>query len=262
MPGEQKKRRLFRLLRRTAKSAQETVTGRSVLDENALWVSHDRALSGVRSASEAAQRVASNLAKQRAAVDAVADRARASSARAEELSTSFKKVIDLFERLGLVALNAGLEGARLGETAGRSLTLMGDDLRTHASRGNEASRELASALGELGGELGQLNIHVDRSREAWAGATEDAARAAAATAECERALGEMAERMKKATGSDPETVRAIADATEHARALVMSLGSLSGKVPRGLVLGALRPMLEPLARLLSDDGEASDEAVE
>lgn len=259
MAGEQKKRRLFRLLRRTAKTAQASVSGRTAIDENALWMTHERALGGVRAAAEASQHIASNLAKQRAAVDAVADRSRVASTRAQELSTSFRKLIDLFERLGLVALNAGLEGARLGETAGRALTLVGDDLRAHAMRGGDGARELATALVELSGELGQLNTHVDRAREAWSAATEDAARAAGAAATSETALIEMGERMKKATGTDPLTVRAIADASEHARALVVALGTLSGKVPRGLVVSALRPILEPLSRMLADEDDGDGE---
>ena len=261
MAGEQNKRRLFRLLRRTAKSAA-SVSGRSAVEENALWTAHERALGGARGAGEAAQHIASNLAKQRAAVDAVADKSRAASARAQELSLSCKKVIDLFERLGLVALNAGLEGARLGEGQGRSLSLLGDDLREHATRGGEGVREVATALNEMAADLGLLNGQVDRAREAWSAATQDAARAAGAASDAERALGEMAERMKRATGSDPETVRAIAEATEHARSLVQALGTLSGKVPRGLVVGALRPMLEPLARLLADEEAEGDEASE
>jgi hypothetical protein len=68
--------------------------------------------------------------------------------------------------------------------------------------------------------------------------------------------------MRKTTGSDPETARAVAEATEHARALVSALGALSGKVPRGIVVGALRPMLDPLARLLEGDDAGAAEAEE
>ena len=60
-------------------------------------------------------------------------------------------------------------------------------------------------------------------------------------------------RVKKATGSDPETVRAVAEASERARALVTSLSALSGKVPRALLVGTLGPVLAPLARLLTDE---------
>src|SRR6516225_1959650 len=111
MNDELKPRRLFRLLRKTARSAQ-AVAGRGAVEENALWGAHERAVSGVRQAAEAAQRVASHLAKQRSAVDSCADRSRAVAGRTQELSSASAKIVETFERLGLVALNAGLEGAR------------------------------------------------------------------------------------------------------------------------------------------------------
>jgi hypothetical protein len=68
----------------------------------------------------------------------------------------------------------------------------------------------------------------------------------------------MGERVKKTTGSDPEAVRALAEASERARALVTALASLSGKVPRALLVGALRPVLEPVARLLVEEDEGAE----
>ena len=72
---------------------------------------------------------------------------------------------DVFERLGLVALNAGLEGARLGESQGRALSLVADEVREHAMRGGETERALELELGEVGRELAQLSAGVDRMRE-------------------------------------------------------------------------------------------------
>ena len=77
-------------------------------------------------------------------MDAVADRTRALSSRAAELQAGFARVLDAFERLGLVALNAGLEGARLGEAEGRQLGLVSDEVRAQSSRGGDAARELGA----------------------------------------------------------------------------------------------------------------------
>lgn len=251
-PDPKSKRRLFPLLRRPRSGH---ATGRSAAEESALWAAHQRASTAVRDTGEAAQRIASHIAKQRGTVDALADRARAVSARSQDLSASFSRIVDAFARLELVALNAGLEGARLGEGVGHALGLVSDEVRTQASRGSEASRELSSALSEIGAELLQVHTSLDRAREAAAEVAQEAARVGGASADAERALGEMRSGLEKTTGSDPETARAIAEATEHARALVGALGTLSGKVPQALVLSALRPALEPLARLLdaSDD---------
>jgi methyl-accepting chemotaxis protein len=252
------KRRLFKLIQRTAKTAAAAARS-GAPDENALWMSHQRALSVVREGAESTQRIASNIAKQRGAVEAVADRARAAAVRAQELGASFARLSDAFDRLGLVALNAGLEGARVGESVGRALLLVGDEVRAQATRGNENARELATTLSEIGGELAQLNAHLDQVREASGEVAHEAARASAAAAEADRVLVEMGDGLRKTTDSDPETVMAVAEASEHARALMTSLATLSGKVPRTLLVSALRPMLDPLARVLAEDDAREDD---
>lgn len=250
-PKDKSKRRLFPMLR----ASQGTEL--SAAEESALWSAHQRAATAVRDSGEAAQRIASQIAKQRGAVDSLADRARAVAARAQDLSVGFGRITDAFGRLELVALNAGLEGARLGEGVGHALGLVSDEVRAQATRGAEASRDLSAALGEIGSELHQVQASLDRARDASSEVAQEAARASGASADAERALSEIGERLEKSTGSDPETARAIAEAAEHARALVSALGTLSGKVPQSILLAALRPVLEPLARLLEGgDDEA------
>jgi len=255
--GDKPKRRLFRLLRRGARGGDEG-GARGAIFETELWSSHQRASVAVRETGEAAQRIASHVAKQRGVVDALADRARGVSTRSTDLSATFGRLKETFSRLELVALNAGLEGARLGEGPGHALALVSDEIRAQATRGSEACRELGMSLGEIGSELLQVHGSLDRAREASAEVAQEAARVGGASADAERALAEMGDRLKKSTGSDPETARAIADATEHARALVAALSSLSGKAPQALVLAALRPVLDPLLRLL--DGEDDEDA--
>jgi hypothetical protein len=252
------RRRLFRLWRRTAKTVG-VASGIGTADEAALFGAHEKALAGSRAASDAVQRIASTLAKQRGAVEATIDKSRAIEGRANDVVLALARLTQLFERLGLVALNAGLEGARLPEQGGAALRLVSDDVRAHAISGQESSRDLGNALAELASDLGQLLTSLERAREASTDAAQEAARASAAAADAERAVADMGEGLKKATGSDPETVRAIAEATEHARALVTSLGALSGKVPQALVAGAIRPVLEPLVRMLDGEGDIADE---
>jgi len=251
-------RRILGLLRQRAKSPRAR-SPRTPEEENAIWTAHERALARTREAAEAAQRIAASAAKQRSAGDTLADRAHAVAARSHELATSFTRITDAFERLGLVALNAGLEGARLGEVAGRALLLVSDEVRAQAARGGDNARELSTTLTEVGAEITKLHAHLDQTRQASNEASQEAAVVAAASGEAERALVEISTRLRSATGSDPETVRAVAEASEHARALVTALGTLSGKVPRNLLIGALRPMLDPLARLLTEEERAPDE---
>jgi methyl-accepting chemotaxis protein len=255
MPAQRPKERLLRLLRRSAKGgrAASERSERSAADDGALWSAHERALVRVRDAGAAAQRIASTAGRQRAAMDAVADRTRALAARAAELQTGFARVVDSFERLALIALNAGLEGARLGEAQGRQLGLVGDEVRAQSSRGGDAARELATSVGHLAAELAQLEPSVGHAQSVVTEVAQDSARAAGAASDGEAALLDVSERVKKATGSDPEAVRAMAEASERSRALAASLTALAGKVPRALLVAALRPALDPLARLLADE---------
>jgi methyl-accepting chemotaxis protein len=221
--------------------------------DSALWSAHDRALVRARDAAGASQRIGATAARQRGAMEIVAENARALAARVVELQAGSARMLDAFERLGLVALNAGLEGARLGEGEGRQLALVSDEVRTHASRGADAGRELAMHFAQLSAELVQLDGHIGQAHLVVTEVTQDAARAAGAASDAESALLDLADRVKKATGSDPDAVRAIAEASERARALVTSLTALSGKVPRSLLLNALKPAIEPLERLLLDE---------
>ena len=253
------------MLRRAAAPAGRVALGRggrNVADESAMWLAHERAGEATRAAAEAAQQATTSLAKGRGASDGALDRARALLLRSQEASARTGRLSDVFERLGLVALNAGLEGSRLGEGAGRPLSLLSDEVRAHAARGGDLARELGTALGELGTELSQLQVHVERAVDAALDAAQAASRATTSSSVAQTALAEIGERVRKATGSDPETARTLAEAAEHARALVTSLGTLSGKAPRGLVMTSLRPVLEPLLRLLDDEDDAPEDPEE
>jgi methyl-accepting chemotaxis protein len=221
--------------------------------DGALWSAHERASVRARDAGAAAQRIAATAVRQRGAIDAVADRSRALSSRAAELQAGTSRAIDAFERLGLVALNAGLEGARLGGAEGRALALVADEVRAHASRGGDAARELSTSLAQVTAELGHLESNVGQAQSVVAEVTQDAARAAGAASDVEGALLDIGERVRRVTGTDPASARAVAEAGERARALVASLTSLSKTVPQGLLASALYPILEPLVSLLEAD---------
>jgi methyl-accepting chemotaxis protein len=258
-PPSPAKRRLLRLLRRAAREAHSTTAEHPmpIADESALWSAHERALVRARDAGGAAQRIAATAGRQRSTMDSVAERTRAVGARIADVQSATARILDTFERLGLVALNAGLEGARLGEAEGRQLALVGEEIRGQAARGGDAGRDLTSHIAQLAADLGQLEMHVAQAQAVVAEVTQEAARAAGAASDTEAALADTGDRIKRATGSDPEVIRALAEVGERTRALVSSLASLDGKVPRGLVLGVLRPVVEPLEGLLGD-GESGD----
>ncbi len=255
--AEKEKRRLFGLLRRAGRTDRSPA--RMTAEAGALWAAHRRAVAGARDAGEAAQRIVSNVAKQRGALDSIGDRARVVSSRAQDLAASFSRVNDAFEKLSLVALNAGLEGVRLGEQVGKSLQLVAEEVRLSAARGNESVRELSSSLAEIGGDLLRVTSSLERAREAAVEIAQEASRVGVASSDAERALGELGEGVKQATGSDPESTKALSDAVEHGRAFVAALGALGDTVPRSLVISMLKPVLEPLVNWLGDDGAPGED---
>lgn len=252
MSGDKPKRRVFRLFRRERPSSPGEV---GVVEESALWMTHQRAAQAVRDAGEGAQRLAAHVAKQRSIVDGLAERARGASSRTHDLSVSFTRLQEGFARLELVALNAGLEGARFGEGPGQALGLVAEEVKAQSTRGSQTCRDLATALGEVASELVQVHTSLERVREGSAEAAQETARLGSSSADAERALGEMSERLKSNTGTDPETARALAEVTEHARSLIASLASVTARAPRAVIVAALTPVLEPLFRLLRDVDE-------
>lgn len=250
---QRRRRRLFRLLRRAADGSSPEEA--RAAEEGALWGAHGRAAASVRRAGEAGQRIASQVAKQRASAEALADRARGVSARSGECSAIFGRLEETFARMELVALNAGLEGARLGEGPGRALELVSEDIRGQTARGAEACRELGAGLSELGSELAHVRASLEAARELSGALAQEAADVTGACREAERALDEMTERLKKTTSSDPEAARAVEEVAEHARALVTALGRVNGKAPRATLAAALRPVLGPALRLFEGSEE-------
>jgi methyl-accepting chemotaxis protein len=208
--------------------------------------------------------LAAHVAKQRAAADVLNDRLRTVLARAEELAAIFGRVTDAFERLGLVALNAGLEGARLGESTGRALLIVSEAVRDHAARGSDSARELGSTLHDVAADIGKLQPYVDQLRQGAQDAAQEVTRVTAAAGEAERAVADVGSKLEGATGCDPRTARVLALASEHASALAAAIGSLGDKPPTVALKAALRPALAPIAQLLaavsSRDGEEDEAA--
>jgi methyl-accepting chemotaxis protein len=251
-------RPILGLLQRSAQKARAKMGSQKASAEHELWLVHGRASERAREAGALAQRLSTTAARQRGSVDAAFERARAAAARTKDLPQAVAPVGQALDRLSLVALNAGLEGARLGETAGRALLLVSDEVRDLVGRGGEAVRELGRVLEELGADWNDVHVQIGVARDLAGDVAEEAARTFGASSELERALADISDPIRRATGSDPETAHALAEVAEHGRALVIALGALSGRVPRALLVRALGPALEALSALVEDRDGAGD----
>ena len=258
-----RRRRWIEVLRRTAGvSGDDGRAPTAALDDAALWAAHERASASLKESGARAERVAATVARQRSFIEGAAERASLIAARSEGLSAGARRVSESFERLGVVALNAGLEGARAGEAQGRALLLLSDEIRANVVRGADAAAELARAVDEIASESAEVRRQIERSRLEVSEVGQEAAQLQAAAAAASRSLDDLGARLRRATGIDPEMARVVALAAEHARGLMTALSALSTTAHPGPVLSALRPVIGPLVRLLGEieergpDGDA------
>lgn len=259
-----RRERWIDVLRKTAEKAPRLArTPQPSLDEATLWGAHDRAVESVKQTAESAERVAANAARHRTALDGGVERLRSLGGRAADAAAGFARVQEAFDRLGLVALNAGLEGAKIGDPAGRALVLVADELRAYVQRGGDAAKELSATIAEVSAECSKAQAQVEQERAAAGQIADEAARAHASVQAVDRAVEEIGERLRRVTGSDPEVARALHEASSHARGLLTALSTLSSRTQAAPALAALRPMMEPLAKLLRDiDGAAGGDDAE
>jgi methyl-accepting chemotaxis protein len=215
------------------------------------------ALEAVRAAAAhtaANQKTASALAaRQHGELEAVQEAAQKLGARGRDIRNSLQSLRDSVDRAKLTALNAGLEGARLGEPVGKALVVMGDEVRNLLARAVDAIEEHTALLAEVDRDrdrcLAELTAVSDGTRELGrelSRAQEQSQLATALLAELRTDLGE-------AFGTDPEAARLLANSAGQVKALASSLLELSRHSPVGA--STLRELLDPLLSLVAASGD-------
>ncbi len=218
------------------------------------------ALEAVKAAtarSSSNQRAASQIvARQGSELEAVQEAGLKLGARARDLRNSLQLLRESLDRAKLTALNAGLEGARLGEPMGRPLVAMGDEVRNLLARSIDAIEEHSTILAEVDrdrdrclAELARLSDGARELRRELASAEEQGQIAAAL-------LGELRVDLGEAFGTDPEAARLLASSAGQVRDLASNLLQLSERTP--LAESALRELLGPLLSLVAARGNTDD----
>ena len=179
------------------------------------------------------------LSRGRGELEALSEAMRVLPARSRELRTNVQLLREALDRAKLSALNAGLEGARLGDPMGRVLVDLAGDLRDLLSRAVGTLEEHTTLLTELERERERVAESLGSARSALATGGEALGRAQPLRRELAKSMTELERLAAAALGTDPQTARLLASAADQARALGQSLSSLvesgAGEAARELV---------------------------
>ena len=210
------------------------------------------ALEAARSASgrvTTEQRSASAaLRRQQAALEAVQEAGQKVSERGRDVRNSLHLLRDSVERAKLCALNAGLEGARLGDPLGKALVVMGDEVRHLLARAVDALDEHMTLLTEIERDrdraqqdLMRINDSTRQTGSALARSEEQSHLTTALLAELRVDLGDF-------FGTDAETARVLAETAGQVKNMANSLQGLAQRSP--LAARELHELLGPLLALV------------
>jgi len=210
----------------------------------------------IDSAKIRCQATASAVTRQRSQFESVQDVSRRLDARLRDARNAMSVLTDTLERIKLVALNAGLEGARIGDAAGTALVSVADEVREIAGQGIELVGHQKTSFDQLDFERSRLGEIVDAARTQLDQVVEQLRETTSAQSEVQLSLTTLGEVLQSVTGLDGETARNVTRAAEHAQALVEVLKDLQTSRNRQVIRSALSPTFESLLSWLA--GAAPD----
>lgn len=206
-------------------------------------------------ADRASQAATADTSRAHAVLEAVHDSARILVQRNREMRGSAGAVRDALERARLSALNAGLEGARLGEPVGKAVLVMADDVRALVTRAIDALEEHLSLFGELERERERWLDELSQTRDLCGSAVQRLRELGGLEAARAQVLVRVQTSLKQKLGAEAERAKLLAEAGAQARALselVTRLRALPTSDD-----GALGAALGPLAALLERTDDSS-----
>jgi hypothetical protein len=240
------------LLRRVA-GAEDPGSQQRLEAEAGLWQAFEAATESGGGVVEVSSQLSIASARQRKLADALAEDARNLVDRGKQVRGGLPRLGEVLERLRLVALNVGLEGTRMSDAGARALGLAADEVRAHVDAGADALRELQTLLDEMWPVSGRVAEASAELRASGAELGDLVARTHTLAQDATKDLARLGTHARALSQTDPDTARQLDRAAEHARGLVTALGALRGAPQLALARAVLRPLLEPIARLLADE---------
>jgi hypothetical protein len=173
--------------------------------------------------------------------------------RSRDLRAGVQELRDTLERGRLSTLNAALEGARLGEVAGKALMAMTDEVRSALGRSADVLDDHAARVAELERERERLVLALGPLADAARAVASEVTRASERNRSQREALAALVVELRQRLGVDPELGTLVARATREAGDLLDTLAALEA---RGAQSEAreLRARIAALAKAGAADG--------
>jgi methyl-accepting chemotaxis protein len=223
---------------------------RAALDDAALFGAHERATKAIVDSERLCERVAATTARQRPGLEGTREKAAELASHAKAIRTELATMNGLLEKLAVIALNAGLEGARSTDAHGRSLSMLSEELRGPVGRGAELVRALDEKVVVAVGAVEELSTRLDGAVRDAQEIGQDSTQLRALVQSGAGSLADLEHGLRRATGLDPEVAKLVSQAGDHAKGLVAALTGLDGR-GAGEATRSLAPALAPVLRLLA-----------
>lgn len=251
MASSRGRKRWFEVLKRT--TGLDQGEPRPALDDAALWAAHERIAKSLSDADRLAERVTAASARQRTSFDATRERTLQVEGELRAVPHDLDELRSVAQKLEVLALNAGLEGARTADAHGRALTLLAEDIRAQLVRANDALHDLDARMSEVKHTVDDVIVKLDTQSKDVQELGQDANLLKAATSLGVAATAELELRLRKATGIDPAIAKLVAAAGDHAKGLLAALTNLDGAGASDAAR-SLAPTLAPVLRVLHSMG--------
>jgi len=186
----------------------------------------------VRTSGEAEQasgQAQAQAARQAAEIEGLLEGGERLALRGRDLRSGVQELRDSLERGRLSTLNAALEGARLGEVAGKALMAMTDEVRGTLGRCSDMLDDHAARVAELERERERLVLALGPLADAARNVASEVTRAAERNRSQRDALAELALEMRQRLGVDPELGGLVARATRELPELLATLAALDAR---------------------------------
>jgi hypothetical protein len=226
-----------------------------VLDEATLVAALDAARTALDRSGASLEAASGAAARGQAELESISDPARGLPSRGRDVRASLQVLHQALERAKLSALNAGLEGARIGDPLGKAVVDLAGDLRELVSRGIESLEAHATVLAEIELERERWVEGLARAKDALALLGDEIAASVRHRHDAQAALASLQRGLSPVLGTDPETARALLLISEQSSRLAATLMDLAGKKDAATRV-RLREALAPVLAAVSDDRES------